>query len=86
MIFNPTRRGGAEKEYTITNDTSYSWPATAKAGAVASFFQMIGSAPKFVVKGEDDTIIPTAEGTPASGKGHIYYFIMPAQNVTISKT
>lgn len=79
MIFNPTRRGGAEKEYTITNNTSYSFPATAKAG------EIITSGNNFTATAEDGTSIPTGQKFLGIGQ-RSYYFVMPAQNVTISKS
>lgn len=77
MIFNPTRRGGAEKEYTITNNTRYSFPATAKAGEILT----IGNG--FTATAEDGTSIPTKVKYLGPGNQN-YYMIMPAQNVTIS--
>lgn len=81
MIFNPTRRGGAEKEYTITNNTGYSFPTTAKAGEIIAYTASI------VVTAEDGTKIPVGK-KPLGGTGYksIYFFVMPAQNVTISRS
>lgn len=77
MIFNPTRRGGAEKEYTITNNTSYSWPATAKAGEIITY------AVSVVVTAENGISVPTGTNYLGPGKRN-YFAVMPAQNVTIS--
>lgn len=77
MIFNPTRRGGTEKEYTITNNTRYSFPATAKAGEIITYSVSI------VVTAEDGTSIPTGTNYLGPGKRN-YFVVMPAQNVTIS--
>lgn len=79
MIFNPTRRGGAEKEYTITNNTSHSFPATAKAGEIITYSASV------VVTAKDGTNIPTGINYLGPGK-RSYFVVMPAQNVTISKS
>lgn len=80
MIFNP-RRGGSEKEYTITAGNGITTSATKlKPGRVFQATSSIGSrTPKMAFQDPD-----TEEWVTIKGLGRQSDFVMPCADVTIT--
>jgi hypothetical protein len=80
MIFNPTRSGGSEKEYTISVRSGVTTSATKlKPGHVFQATSSINRSPKMTFKDPD-----TGESVTINGIGGTSKFVMPCADVTIS--
>lgn len=82
MIFNPTRGGGSEKEYTITalDDEIFLSATRLKPGHVLQATASIGSrTPKMAFQDPD-----TEEWVTINGLGRQSNFVMPCADVTIT--
>lgn len=79
MIFNP-RRGGGEKEYTISVQSGVTTSATKqKPGHVFQATSSIQRNPKMEFKDPD-----TGESVTINGLSRISKFVMPAADVAIT--
>lgn len=90
MILNPViSGGGAEKEYKITDKTGYLNRATAKAGEIVVIGQLdFGSGPSLGLENGVRFEISRSNSNPlgeASARipTPFWFFVMPAQDVTI---
>ncbi len=86
MIFNPTRGGGSEKEYTITAGNNITVSATKlKPGHVfqAQKPDTVKGTLKMMFKDPDTRKSATIQGTNKKLSGD-FYFVMPCADVEIS--
>lgn len=84
-----TASGGSEKKYKITNNRSGDGIVYPEYAAPGEYVRQKGSGIQPVVTRSSGIPIPTAlmsknTTRAAAGKDQVIYFIMPAENVTIS--
>lgn len=93
MIANvaPRKASGAEKTYAVTNlgETVMSGVASATAGQYVSVYSPYSTSVGIrVVTAQSGISIPYRPGNPSpistQAEGSSYYFVMPAEDVTIS--
>ena len=86
MIFNPIVSGGGSEIFTINDTTDSSWPNSARAGEIVSRY-LNNMNP--VVTSDSGIDIPvkssSQDPTTRAGFSDWYYFVMPADNVTITR-